>query len=396
MSPAATLTLPQKFETLETVLNAEIMERQREIGTAMIALVARVHHFTVGPPGTAKSLMVDRITRRIEGMENGGYFRWLLTQYTTPEEIFGPPSLEALMRGVYKQVTDRKLPVAWVAFLDEIFKANSSILNALLTIMNERLFFNDGDNEEVDLSTIFAASNELPQDNSLIALYDRLHFRHEVRPLQDGGAFLGMLAGAISRAEFPDKILSWDDVRTAQTEAAQVNLPNDILEALKLLRDNLRAQGVEPTERRFVESLKIIRGAAWLGGRATADIDDLRTLRHVMWTRLEDQRVVERAVLELANPIDKEAHDLLERVEALDLEFKKAVEEGDNPKAIAKAAVEIHTKLHKTKERMDDLIRRCADNGRQSEGLEALHRKFVEVATVLMQQGFGLQGRPNV
>jgi MoxR-like ATPase len=154
----------------------------------------------------------------------------------------------------------------------------------------------------------------------------------------------------------------------------------------------LRNEGIEPTERRFVESLGIIQAEAWMNGRDVADIDDMRVLRHVLWSDEEQIRQVERMVLELANPLDKEAHDLLERVDALDAELAKAVRDADTPKAVAKQAVEIHAKLHKAKTRMDDLEKRAQENGRQSDVLAQLQGRFVEVAKRLMSQGFGLPG----
>lgn len=413
MTTSPAITIANKFENLEAAVNSEILERTREIDTAMIALVARVHHFQIGPPGTAKSLLVRSIISRIGDLDYtiadteltdrgeqpitrvaSGYFQWLLTRYTTPEEIFGPPSLLALERGRYERNTAHKLPEARIAFLDEIMKGNSSILNALLTIMNERLFFNNGASIYVPISSIFGASNEMPQGEELNAMWDRLHFRHEIKPVQDSGNFINMLT--THRDPNPDPVLTWDEIVTAQQEAEKVTLPSDIFEAMKTLRDNLRREGIEPTERRWVESLRIVRAAAWLNGRDMADIDDLRSLRHVMWSRLEDQRIVERAVLELANPIDREAHDLLERVEDLEAELHKKIAESDNTKAIAKQAVEIHGKLHKAKARMDELKTRCEENGRKSEILDHLNDKFVQVAKTLMAEGFGISGDPNI
>lgn len=390
-----TQTLADRFAALEGALNLDVLERGREIHCAANALISRRHFFMIGAPGTAKSYLVRRLIHRIDfGESNDHYFQWLLTKYTTPEEVFGPPLLTELKEGNYVRNTARKLPVARVAFLDEIFKANSSILNALLTIMNERLFFNGNDDPTTPLGSIFGASNEMPGDEGLQALWDRLHFRFEVKPLQDGGNFVNMLSAV--RDPAPGPMLTWAEVQEAQATAADVILGPDIFESLKVLRDNLVKEGVEPTERRFMESLAIIKAEAFLNGRTHAEIDDLRVLRHVMWSRTEDARVVERTVLELANPIDKEAHDLMERVEGLEADLAKAIKDADNPRAVAKQAVEIHGKLHKAKQKMDDLQKRCDESGRKSDILEQLEKKFVGVAKTLMRDGFGMDGEPNV
>lgn len=384
-----TLTAVDKLVKIENDLNVDVLERQREIHAAIVALLSRKHFFMIGPPGVAKSFLVRRLIDRIDfGTDDSAYFQWLLTKYTTPEEVFGPPSLAELEKGNYKRNTEQKLPRAHVAFLDEIFKANSSILNALLTIMNERLFFNNGDQETVDLSSIFGASNEMPEDEGLHALWDRLHFRFYVQPVQESGNFVRMLS--THRDPNPEKRITWAEVKQAQTEVEKVELPTDVIDALRTLRDNLKKEGVEPTERRFVESLDIIRAEAYLAGRTIADLDDLRSLRHVMWSRLEDQRTVERTVLELGNPIDKEAHELLERVEGLDQALTEAISTADNPKAVAKRAVEIHAKLHKSKSKLDDLQKRAKEAGRESDTLNDLNRKFTAVAKRLMKDGFAM------
>jgi MoxR-like ATPase len=129
-------------DTLRSIrdeLQQVFLERAEVIDGALTALLGGHHVLIIGPPGTAKSMLADELCRRLDGAT---YFQWLLTKFTTPEELFGAVSLRALERDEYRRVTDGKLPEAHIAFLDEIFKANSSILNAILTLMNERRFHN--------------------------------------------------------------------------------------------------------------------------------------------------------------------------------------------------------------------------------------------------------------
>src|SRR5574341_1018788 len=123
-----------KLKKIREELRQTFLERGDLIDGALCALVASQHILIIGPPGTAKSMLADEICRRIEG---AGYFQWLLTRFSTPEEIFGAVSLRALEQDDYRRVTSRKLPEAHIAFLDEIFKANSSILNSILTLRSE-------------------------------------------------------------------------------------------------------------------------------------------------------------------------------------------------------------------------------------------------------------------
>ena len=126
----------EKLKNIREELKQTFLERSDLIDGALGALLSSHHLLIIGPPGTAKSMLADELCRRIDG---ANYFQWLLTRFTTPEEIFGAVSLKALEQDDYRRVTSRKLPEAHIAFLDEIFKANSSILNAILTLINERL-----------------------------------------------------------------------------------------------------------------------------------------------------------------------------------------------------------------------------------------------------------------
>jgi MoxR-like ATPase len=378
-----------RFTALEDGLNSGLVERGKEIKTALIALVARKHHFQVGPPGTAKSRLVRLLRSHIEGVSENDYFEYLLTKYSTPEEIFGPPSLKALEEDHYRRNTENHLAEAKLAFLDEIFKGNSSILNALLTLMNERVFHNDGIAVDVPLGTIFAASNELPMGDELNAMWDRLHFRHEIRPVRDGGNFVKMLQMHYT----PTEVISWSDIMRAGELAEQVSIPDDVYDAFNTLRNNLGRDGIEPTERRFMDSLSIVKATAFLSGRTEVDIDDMRPLRHVMWYRPEDAKIVDRAVLELANPIDKAANDLLEQVEKLGDDLQTAIKDSDNPKNLAKQAVEIHSKLQKAKGEMDTLKKQAAASNRKSESMDILNERFVSIGRVLMKEVFGLNDK---
>ena len=142
---------------------------------------------------TAGDRQVDAGRRTCRRIEGANYFQWLLTKFSTPEEIFGAVSLKGLEQDDYRRVTTHKLPEAHIAFLDEIFKANSSILNALLTIINERLFHNGRERIAVPLITLFGASNELPDEEELTALYDRFMLRFMADYISEEFRFLKML-----------------------------------------------------------------------------------------------------------------------------------------------------------------------------------------------------------
>ena len=189
------------------------------IDGALCALLSSQHVLIIGPPGTAKSMLADELCRRIGG---ASYFQWLLTRFSTPEEIFGAVSLKALEQDDYRRVTSRKLPEAHISFLDEIFKANSSILNAILTLINERLFHNGKEVAAVPLLTLFGASNELPEDDELMALYDRFLLRFVVRYIAEDFRFLRMLEAA---APAERTGVSLEELRAMQDETRSIAVP---------------------------------------------------------------------------------------------------------------------------------------------------------------------------
>lgn len=301
--------LQEKFLNLEIALNAELVERGPAIRALITALISGQHVFFLGAPGIAKSYLVNRIEKYIEGARR---FDILLTRFSTPEEVIGPKSLMALKQDRDERNIDGYLPTADLAFIDEIFKANSSILNSLLQAINERVYRHGTQVIDIPLSTMFCASNELPQDDSLNALYDRLLMRLEIRDIVDHGAFVEMLK--TNPDEEPTPILTWSEVQKAREEALEVTLPDALLEGVADIRRKLHMEGIHPTPRRFRQSLSVVRAAAWMDGEATAELEHLRPLQHILWDHPEQFDKVASIVATVASPLDVEALQLLDEI----------------------------------------------------------------------------------
>ena len=221
-----------KLQVIERELAVSLIERDEVIRASLIALLARQHLVVLGPPGTAKSALVTTLAGRI-GPQNGAglrNFAYLMTRFTTPEELFGPVSVSGLKRDEYRRITAGKLVEAELVFLDEIFKASSAILNALLNIANERVFHNGDQEMQVPLISLFGASNEMPQGNELEALWDRFLLRFRVGYVTDTGfakfirAAVAKQNGHNSNGSQPLTLLQ-SELATLQQAAAQVSIP---------------------------------------------------------------------------------------------------------------------------------------------------------------------------
>jgi MoxR-like ATPase len=251
-----------------------LVGRDEQARCLLLAALCGEHVLLIGPPGTAKSALA----RRLRALVGGRYFERLLTRFTVPEELFGPLSLAALDDGRYLREVDGYLPTATVAFLDEVFKANSAILNALLTLLNERAFDQGAERIPVPLATLVAASNEVPTDESLRAFLDRFLFRCTVAPVADD-AFDALLRSGAAGPDAPSRddappALSGALRRAVDEAAARVALPAAIVEALGELRALLAQAAIEVSDRRWVRTVRALRVAAATQERdAVAEVD---------------------------------------------------------------------------------------------------------------------------
>lgn len=299
------------FLTLEDAVKVNFMERSEEAHGLSLAALSGHHLFFIGPPGTAKSAMVRWYTAHIDGAR---YFNWLLTRFSTPEELFGPVDLQALKNGSYRRITLGKLPEADVAFLDETFKGNSAILNSLLSVLQERIYHNDGQPIRCPLIFAVGASNELPEaDESLSALYDRFLLRYNCGYIKDEGKFVELLKNAIG-TPYAGKI-TLAQLQEARQEVQALPVGQDMIQALAELRRALRSSGFVPSDRRFVQSLDVLRAEAWLRGDKQVEPDCLEVGAAIFWDKPEDARKVRGLCLQVCNPNIFRATEMMEAAE---------------------------------------------------------------------------------
>lgn len=300
-----------KLNTIEVELSANYVERENEIHMLALAFVAGVNAFFHGPAGTGKSALVEGFSQRID---LASYFRILMGKTTEPGEVFGPVSINAMKADSYRVNTAGKLPEAHIAFVDEVFKCNSAVLNSMLTVMNEKIFFNDGV-QEVPLISMVGASNEYMEEDNLGALYDRFLLRWHVDYIQDPNnrisLFNSFLNGRSGNSKFQAAALTTVDTSTRigiqellvlNEKVKEVTVGSKILKDYNKLFVSLAKQGVIVSDRRKNESLKVLQASALLDGRDAVDSADFEALKYTLWNTQDQIQKVQDEVVKIANP----------------------------------------------------------------------------------------------
>jgi MoxR-like ATPase len=291
---AESLRIGHKLREVGRALDARYLDKGELIRLLLVTLVAGEHMLIVGPPGTAKSALVRHLSRLIDAR----YFEYLLTRFSEPNEIFGPVDIKAFREGTYLRRVEAMLPDADIVFLDEIFKSNSAILNSLLSILNERRFFTGAASIKVPLSSLFGATNEVPSDDALGAVFDRFLVRASSENL-DSFHFHGLverglrgemeaLAAQGGAPEPPVRpLVTLAEIRTLQARLGrQLQFPEEFLARYKALCFQIRSEGVTLSDRRVVKLLKLSAASALLDGREVVDDRDLFVLRHI-WNSVD-------------------------------------------------------------------------------------------------------------
>lgn len=281
--------MKQRIKSLRGQLSCGLIERDEVVRLALLSALAGEHLLLIGEPGTAKSVLARKLHLAFRG---GEYFERLLTKFSVPEELFGPLSIKALENDCYLRLTERYLPAASIAFIDEIFKANSAILNALLTLLNEREFDNGDARHTVPLISVIAASNELPDDEGLEALYDRFLCRYLVKPVS--AQHFADLLQLQETPGVPDENLPFThpELAAIQYQSAGVELPDEVIRLLQSLREYLQQQQLYVSDRRWRKVVKLLKVAALTNGQTQVSVWDCYLLQHCLWHEPQQQRLI--------------------------------------------------------------------------------------------------------
>jgi len=294
--------LRRRLNDLRLSLSRYFVGKEDVIDLMVVCALAQEPLLLVGPPGTAKSDLVLKFVQAI-GLGGEDYFEYMLTKFTEPSEILGPVDINLLRDGRYTRRVAGKLPTCKLAFLDEIFKSNSAILNTLLTIINERKFYQDGQPEPVALRVLFAATNEIPELAELGALRDRFTVKVESLPVLDSRfdelidlglshesykarnqrpwANLAQLDDLLKLKLYLDHLMSQGRGGSAEGDRARYFPEPVYLLFKRIIRTLQREDGVEISDRKAIKLYKLIRARAFLFHGGTVTKGDLCLLRYV-------------------------------------------------------------------------------------------------------------------
>ena len=289
-------TPKKRIQCLIEWMSHGVYEKEHIISMALLCALAGENMFLLGPPGTAKSMVASRLKMVFK---EGKSFDYLMSRFSTPDEIFGPISISRLKNDDrYERLTTGYLPEADVVFLDEIWKAGPSIQNTLLTVINEHIFHNGGQIMRTPMKVLIAASNELPaKDEGLEALWDRFLVRMVSNCIESDTAFFKMIKGVkVEMPDIPDNLYITNELYYQwQQDSKNIDIQDSVVSAIKALRKSLNALEKEDgnqlryyvSDRRWRKAYRMMQTSAYLNGRAEIDLTDYLLLIHSFWNDVD-------------------------------------------------------------------------------------------------------------
>ena len=376
-----------KLSMIKREMNEQFMERDAVIDCMMYALVSGQSMLMLGDPGTAKSAITYELCSRIE---NGKYFQWMLNKTSDPSEILGPYSIKEMENDKFMRITTGKLPEAHIAFIDECFKANAPVLNILLPIMNEKIFYNDGKPNNIPLMTMIGASNEGPEDESLNAFYDRFLFRINVHYVKDAANKKRMYTNFINNRRGLGNLTSKTTITIeeiqALTEASKsIVVPKEIINKFVKFINDLDKQTIHISDRRQNECFKILQASAIVHGRQQVGIDDFKSLIYVLWDKEEQIPLIESTITKMINPFDDQFKGFKDNFNIIKKDIESCTDENEK----SNKSLEAKGSIEKLTSKLNKLINNASKNGKDIKEFTDFRDEMVAYSNKIVQDALG-------
>lgn len=387
VNPATLQSAQAKMQQIFVEMNNLFVERDELIKLMELAITTGTNLLMLGPPGTAKSKITQEMCGRVE---NANYFQWMLNKTSDPSEILGPFSVKEMENDKFMRITSGKLPEAHIAFIDECYKSNAPTLNALLTIMNEHIFYNDGKAVDIPLISMFGASNEPPEDESLLALHDRFIFRINVQYIHEAGNKKRMHSNYIDdRAGLLGLVnkttITLTELQVLQQAAKSVKVPKDIINKFIRLIDDLGRQAIHVSDRRQNECFKIMQGSAVLAGRNAVGLDDFKSLVYVLWEKEEHIPIIESTILKMVNPYDDRFKELKDNFNQVKADIDKITDASQK----SRKAIESKGVIEKITSKINKLINEASKNGKDVQEFVKFRDMMIQYNQDLISSALG-------
>ena len=321
------MDIRKRIQRLLTAINQGVYEKDTELGLSLLAALAGESVLLLGPPGVAKSMVARRLKA---AFKEAKAFEYLMSRFSTPDEIFGPISINRLKEfDKYERAVEGYLPTASVVFLDEIWKAGPAIQNSLLTAINEKIYRNGDSEIRLPLKLLIAASNELPaHGEGLEALWDRFLLRIICTCVQDEDTFHSMLLDDSDKEiNVPtDLQISEEEYAEWRRQIGQVSVPTGILQYISNVRRQLKrlplddedtARNIYVSDRRWKNIVQLLKASAFINGRPEVNPADLLPLYHCLWNEADECEPIHQLVLrELFTSCLEEMEEITESIKA--------------------------------------------------------------------------------